>query len=108
MPSLRRVVWFGLFGAALLAASACSPDDPLTGTIAGTAPVADHGRSDDGAITPVIDLSEFSISGDLTVAAGHIVVDVTNNGAIPHNLVLEGGPKTIDLNNGEQAFLDVG
>ena len=108
MPSLRRVVWFGLFGAAIIAARGCSPDDSLTGAQPETAPVAEHGHDANEAITPVIDLSEFSITGDLTVPAGRIVVDVTNNGAIPHNLVLEGGPKTSDLTNGEQTSLDLG
>jgi manganese oxidase len=53
-------------------------------------------------------LAEFSISGPLEIAPGPTVFEVINEGAIVHNLALEGGPKTPDLANGESARLDVG
>lgn len=53
-------------------------------------------------------LNEFSITGPLEIAAGPAIFNVVNDGAIPHNLVLEHGPSTPDLANGESARLDVG
>ena len=53
-------------------------------------------------------LNEFSVTGPLEIAAGPTVFDVVNDGVVEHNLVLEGGPKTPDLSNGQSASLDVG
>lgn len=53
-------------------------------------------------------LNEFSITGPLEIAAGPTIFNAVNDGAIPHNLVLEHGPSTPDLANGESARLDVG
>jgi manganese oxidase len=53
-------------------------------------------------------LNEFSIDGPLGIPAGPTVFEVTNDGAIPHNLVLEGGPGTPELANGQTHRLDVG
>jgi uncharacterized cupredoxin-like copper-binding protein len=55
-----------------------------------------------------IQLSEFSISGDLAVPEGAVALHVTNAGTIPHNLTLVGGPSTPDLNAGESATLNLG
>ena len=64
--------------------------------------------SSDGVVSPLLTLGEFSIEGDLTVPAGHVVIEVENGGAVPHNLKLVDGPKTKDLNNGERDSLDLG
>jgi len=65
-----------------------------------------------GTTTPTqtarVELSDFAIRGDLQVNAGPVVLEVTNIGAIPHNLVVETGPRTRDLNNMETERLDLG
>jgi manganese oxidase len=55
-----------------------------------------------------VELSEFSIGGDLTVPVGSVRLRVTNTGTVVHNLSLQGGPATPDLDPGESAFLDLG
>ena len=55
-----------------------------------------------------IDLSEFSIAGDLAVPEGPVTLRVTNAGTVVHNLMLVGGASTPDLNAGESATLDLG
>ena len=66
-----------------------------------------------GAPAPTVqtarfELSEFAIDGDLQTAPGPTRFEVHNAGAIIHNLVLEGGPSTPDLSNGESVVIDVG
>ena len=58
--------------------------------------------------TTNFELTEFAITGDETAAPGPIRFEAHNSGAVIHNLVLEGGPTTPDLSNGESAVLDVG
>jgi FtsP/CotA-like multicopper oxidase with cupredoxin domain len=58
--------------------------------------------------TAHFELTEFEIIGDDTVGSGPTRFEVHNSGAVIHNLVLEGGPSTPDLSNGESAVLDVG
>lgn len=53
-------------------------------------------------------LSEFAIDGDVQIAAGPTQFEVNNEGSVAHNLVLEGGASTADLNAGDSAVLDVG
>jgi hypothetical protein len=69
-----------------LVAAACGSDGPdgsgASQAASGGQPVA----SSDGVVSPQMVLTEFSIDGDLTVPAGHVVVEVENQGAIPHNL----------------------
>ena len=96
---VRRVL-AGLLGIMLLVAS-CAEDDDLGGEVA-------MGDIADGAAVPLIDLSEFAIHGDLAAPAGDVVLDVLNVGAAPHNLRLQGGPITRDLNAGEGQLLDLG
>jgi len=55
-----------------------------------------------------IELTEFSISGDLAVPEGAVTWRVINTGTIAHNLSLVGGPGTPDLNPGESAILNLG
>jgi FtsP/CotA-like multicopper oxidase with cupredoxin domain len=64
----------------------------------------------DGPSTQVVafSLSEFAIDGDMEIGAGPTQFEVSNDGSVAHNLNLEGGPATPDLNAGESANLDVG
>lgn len=59
-------------------------------------------------VSAAIELTEFAINGDLDVPEGDLQITVSNTGAAPHNLVIEGGPASADLNSGESATLDVG
>ena len=61
----------------------------------------------DGAVAE-IELTEFSISGDLAVPEGAVTLRVTNGGTIAHNLSLVDGPSTPDLNPGESVNLNLG
>ena len=62
-----------------------------------------------GAIqTAHYELTEFSIEGDNPIGSGPTRFEVHNSGAVIHNLVLEGGPSTADLSNGESAVSVVG
>jgi manganese oxidase len=53
-------------------------------------------------------LNEFTIVGPAEIEPGPTIFQVVNEGAVPHNLALEGGPITPDLANGESHMLDVG
>ncbi|HTO00634.1 MAG TPA: multicopper oxidase domain-containing protein [Microthrixaceae bacterium] len=53
-----------------------------------------------------VTLSEFKISGDLKVAPGGSL-NVTNAGSQIHDLTIEGGGKTPEINAGESAILAV-
>lgn len=55
---------------------------------------------------PTIELGEMFIAGDLSVDAG-TTLSVINGGATLHNLAVEGGPRTPDLNSEKAAELDV-
>jgi FtsP/CotA-like multicopper oxidase with cupredoxin domain len=53
-------------------------------------------------------LSEFVIDGPVEIASGPTAFQVVNDGTVTHNLNVEGGPSTPDLNAGDTATLDVG
>jgi uncharacterized cupredoxin-like copper-binding protein len=55
-----------------------------------------------------IQLTEFSISGDLALPEGPVTLNVKNEGNVAHNLTVVGGPSTPDLNAGESATLNLG
>jgi hypothetical protein len=61
---------------------------------------------DGGGGNPTIELGEMYIEGDLTVDAG-ATVTVVNAGSVPHNLAVDGGPSTPDLNAAQAADLDL-
>lgn len=42
--------------------------------------------------TPVLELSDFAIEGDLVVPSGPLVADVQNLAPLEHNVGFEGGP----------------
>lgn len=53
-------------------------------------------------------LTEFAIDGPAEIGAGPTRLQVTNEGSVVHNLTMEGGPATPDLNAGDSATLEVG
>jgi len=58
--------------------------------------------------TAHLSLNEYAIEGDLQVPPGPTRLEVRNDGALIHNLVLEDGRRTSDLAGGESALLDLG
>ncbi|HEY4584721.1 MAG TPA: multicopper oxidase domain-containing protein [Acidimicrobiia bacterium] len=75
--------------------------------------VAIRGGGTAGAVqaaqqTGHLTLTEFAIDGEFEFAPGPLVLEVTNEGTQMHNLTLEEGPATADLNIGDSASLDVG
>lgn len=55
-----------------------------------------------------VSLTEFAIDGNLTAAAGDVTLDVTNDGAIEHDLaVRESGERTPILSSGQSATLSL-
>lgn len=73
---------------------------------AGEAPA--QAAEDDGSVTANIELAEWQITGDLEAAPGDLTITVTNAGTMVHNLVLENGPRSVDVNAGETATLEAG
>jgi FtsP/CotA-like multicopper oxidase with cupredoxin domain len=53
-------------------------------------------------------LSEFVIDGAEEIHSGPTVFEVSNDGNVIHNLTVEGGPATPDINAGDAATLDMG
>ena len=66
--------------------------------------VADEG----GPVSANIELSEWAISGDLTVDPGDLTITLSNTGTMVHNLVFENGPRSVDINPGETVTMEVG
>ncbi|HXV71660.1 MAG TPA: multicopper oxidase domain-containing protein [Acidimicrobiia bacterium] len=66
------------------------------------------GEEPGGPITANVSLSEWEISGDLTVDPGDLTITVSNDGTMVHNLVFEDGPRSVDINPGETVTLEVG
>ena len=91
----RLLLLVGFMGAAAMALAIFAATRPA-------------GADTDPVTAASIGLTEFSITGDLHIDAGPTVLQVTNNGAIPHNLVMEAGPRTRDLNSGETQRVDAG
>ena len=50
--------------------------------------------------------SEFKIAMPATLSAGKIVFEVKNDGKIPHDLAIKGGPKTKLIQAGGEAQLE--
>ena len=67
------------------------------------------GAEAEAPFTAVVSLKEFSITGDLEVPAGHVLLDVVNDGSAVHNLYLRSTDSgTRDLQPGERDVLDLG
>jgi uncharacterized cupredoxin-like copper-binding protein len=60
---------------------------------------------DEPATLPTVELGEMYIKGDLEIDQGSSL-NVVNAGAVPHNLAVENGPTTPDLNAGQSSVLD--
>jgi FtsP/CotA-like multicopper oxidase with cupredoxin domain/plastocyanin len=58
--------------------------------------------------TAEVNLTEFSISGELAVPVGQVSLRVTNSGTVAHNLSLVDGPSTPDLSPGDNSTLNLG
>lgn len=106
--SRARRVLAGLLAIAFLLASCAKDDDFGDGSGGGGESELAMADLPSDATVPLIDLSEFAVRGDLAVPEGHVVLDVLNQGAAPHNLRLQDGPITRDLNAGEGTLLDLG
>ncbi len=91
---------FGAFVVLSILLGSCSGDDSPES--APTRPVTEA-----DFIAELV-LGEFSIGGDLVVAAGEITAAVVNTGIVEHNVGLEGGPFSPTLNSNEEAELDMG
>jgi FtsP/CotA-like multicopper oxidase with cupredoxin domain len=55
-----------------------------------------------------IDLAEWVITGDLTIDPGVVTITLTNSGTMVHNLALENGPQSPDVNPGDTVTFEVG
>lgn len=55
-----------------------------------------------------VELTEFSIGGQLAVPVGQVSLRVNNNGTVAHNLTVVDGPSTPDLNSGQSSTLNLG
>jgi FtsP/CotA-like multicopper oxidase with cupredoxin domain len=86
----------------------------LTAALAGVAAVragdspAAEAAEEGGPVTANIELTEWSITGDLEVAPGDLTITLSNTGTMVHNLVFENGPRSVDVNSGETVTLEVG
>ena len=86
----------------------------LTAALAGVAAFragateGDGERSGPSEISSEIELTEWAISGDLTVDPGDLTITLTNSGTMAHNLVFENGPRSVDVNPGDTVTLEVG
>lgn len=98
----RALVFFGIMGAlvALLAVIMVLTRDE-------TAAGADAGEGA-AASTLSYELTEFAILGPQEVKAGPVTLQVHNGGSGAHNLVIDGGASTADLNTDEMVTLDAG
>ena len=86
----------------------------LTAVLAGVAAIraggstAEAAEAEAGPVNANIELSEWAISGDLTVEPGDLTITLSNTGTMVHNLVFENGPRSVDLNPGETVTMEVG
>jgi plastocyanin len=83
----------------------------VLGVIAVAALVTDDSPTAAAPITTElnVNLSEFSIGGDLTAPAGHVILNVSNSGSIQHDVVMRGTTiKSRLLNASGSTTLDLG
>ena len=100
--SISMAVAVAAFLVAVLAVVITSDDPPTSRVDASSA----------GGLSPTIELtlSEFAIKpASVTAAPGRVVLRVQNKGSVAHNVsVKELGKKTVDLQPGTTAELDLG
>lgn len=89
----------GIFVAGFLLAALGLVVAPLAliGIISAVRDKGGSGGTAAAVTTANISLKEFSITGDLSVPAGDVTLNATNNGAQVHNLYLKGGKGTADI-----------
>jgi plastocyanin len=84
----------------------------IIGAVAIAAVVSDDGAAAGGAPTTSqlnITLTEFALEGDLTAPAGHVILNISNEGSIDHNAaVRELGLSSATLPGGGSTTLDLG
>lgn len=83
----------------------------IIGAVAIAAVVSDDGTAAGGVSTTQLDvtLTEFALEGNLTAPAGHVVLNIANEGAIEHNAaVRELGLASTTLPGGGSTTLDLG
>jgi FtsP/CotA-like multicopper oxidase with cupredoxin domain len=92
-----RSIWLlSLMGALALVLAIVAATRPSATTAAAETTVLD------------LELHEFGIHGGLAASPGPVDLNVSNSGTMVHNLVMEGGPSTPDLDPGETATLALG
>ncbi|NNE10990.1 MAG: multicopper oxidase domain-containing protein [Ilumatobacter sp.] len=83
----------------------------ILGAIAVTALIAGGGSSEDAVTTSQLNvtLSEFAIDGELTAPAGQVVLNISNEGSLDHNVVVRGSNlRSQMLAAGGSTVLDLG
>ena len=95
---------------ALLVTSCATDDGPPASSTSAAVSGKLHSTPvvDDGVFVAEISLTEFAITGTLTVPAGPVVLSVTNFGSAEHNLQFNDGPITPMLGTNRSAVLDLG
>lgn len=102
MFDLFLVLLMALAVAVVIVAAAGGSTEPA---VASSDPIqAAPAASSEGHIS----LTEYSITGDLVLAPGRVVLEVHNDGTIEHNLVVEGRGRTENLGSGEASTLNLG
>src|SRR5690606_33065717 len=81
---------------------------PSTGAVGveGVSAAGEAPASND--VTAAIEMKEFEFTGTLTVPAGNLTIELTNAGSMVHNLAIEGGPTSPDVQPGDTISFDVG
>ncbi len=81
----------------------------LVGAVLAASGDGKGGSTAGGTSTVKVSLSEFKISGNLTAPAGKVVLDVSNDASMDHNLAFEGTKAiTKTLSKGATELLDLG
>ena len=106
MGVLAFALGFGIFAMVFAVAALIQSNSADAATIVAA---GDTDAPGEPTVTEIdVVLSEFSIDGNLTAPAGQVILNVLNEGRIPHNVALGNGPTTPDLNQGETFSLDLG
>lgn len=94
-----------LIAALAVVAMATRPDEVVA------AGETDNGVTPGGetaAVTAAITLSEFTIEGDLEIQPGNVTFEMVNQGAVVHNLAIDGVGQSEDINGGASGTWEAG
>lgn len=84
----------------------------IIGAVAVAAVISDDGGSVAEQVPTTqlnVTLTEFALEGDLTAPAGHVVLNISNEGSLDHDVVVrESGAKSQLLSAGGSTVLDLG